>query len=55
MKTECMNVDEELCSLTQAELDALMKIVDEGGFDRVYTLTKSELRAIMEETNATQK
>lgn len=28
-----MNVDEELCGLTQAELDALIKIIDEHGFD----------------------
>jgi hypothetical protein len=44
-----MNIDEELCSLTQAELDALMRIVQERGVGVINTLTKSELRKIMEE------
>ena len=43
-----MNIDEELCSLTQAELDALMEIVRERGVGIIYTLTKSELRKFME-------
>lgn len=45
-----MNVDEELCSLTQKELDTLMKLVEKRGIDIIQTLTKSELRAIMEGT-----
>lgn len=43
-----MNIDEELCSLAQKELDTLMRIVEKHGIDVIQTLTKSELRAIME-------
>ena len=56
--SQCMdaiNVDEELCCLSQAELDALMKIVETYGIEKANTLRKSELRAFMEkgELNAT--
>jgi hypothetical protein len=58
-----MNVDEELCGLTQAELDTLMMVIREEGIQKASMMTKYELREymerneewerLMEETNVT--